>query len=158
MDINTLTETLALALADDLAISDWCQETYSRDQKVYINIDINNPPGHGECPWILLYPTSKSVSLQSNQKPHSYHIEIGLYDEALVDPPARTNLTEFLGGQRLEGFRQLVQSAIITALPSALDLEELEIDYDTISAFPFFLSGMVIKLTEPVCIGGDYLT
>ena len=158
MDINTLTETLALALADDSAISSWATANYGRGIQVYVNIDTDNPPGRAECPWVMLYPTGKSVSLERDLKPHNYQIEIGVYDEDMVIPKTRENLTEFVGGRRLEELRQLVQTAITTALPAALDLENTEIDYVTISAFPFFLSGMVIKLTEPVCIGGDYLS
>ena len=157
MDINTLTPDLALALAADSAIESWVQANYDKSFKLFVNIDPRDPPGESDRPFILFYPTAKKVGSMRDEKPHIYQIEVVLHNEEMVDPQRRANLVEYIGVAHVEALRKLVETALVAALPGSLDLDEIEIEYDTLNDFPFFFAGMTLTFNESVCIGGDYL-
>jgi len=152
MDINTLLTDLASAIATDAATLAWANATYDQDHKVYVNVDIQNPPGRTDCPAVEIHPAAKRVGQTITKKEHAFEVTCGIYDEA-VKVHAETNIVEYEGVQRLEAFRKLVEAAIVGVSVGNAVFEEVSVEYDTISLFPFMLVGMGIGITKQLTVG-----
>jgi hypothetical protein len=155
MDITTLITRLSEAIATDTDIAAWCQTTYDSDHSVYVNYDRRHPPGEA-APAIMLYPTGYSAGRGMPEKRYALEAVIMIHDTA-ERPGAITTITEYSGVRRIEELREYVQAAIIGADTGDAYLENMDVDYETIEAFPFFMAGMTLNYTEPVTIGTDPL-
>ena len=132
----------------------WCQATYGQKHQVYKNFDERDPPGDEKCPYILIYPAAKKAGHHVNQKTHAFETVCCIYDESLVTGGTE-NITEYHGVQRLETFRKYIEAAILVSVPSKTELAVMEVEYDTITNFPFMAAGMILEITETVCLGED---
>lgn len=157
MDLNSLLGDLAEAVASDSDTLTWANSTYGRDHKVYVNVDVRNPPGEDDCPFVALYPLSKSVGRAVSRKEHGFEVVCCVHDSALKSH-ALTNLVEYEGVRRVETFRKYVETAIAGVSVGNALLELVEVEYETIDQFPFILSVMVIQIGEEVTIGSNPLT
>lgn len=154
MNIDILIDMLSRAVARDDSIESWCTYTYGHRHKVYVNIDERQPPAAADCPYIALMPAAKRTGQDINRRNHTIDVACVLHDEE-SRVHADINIVEYLGVSRLEQLRKLAETAAFGALTGNLDLSLLEIEYDTISMFPYLLAWMALQITEPVLIGTD---
>lgn len=156
MDINTLLETFKDALSQDTTMATWATAHYGQGHKIYLNIDINNPPGEADCPYHAFYPVSKFAGPAAGRKQQGFSLITCVHDDSSVIN-AETNTVEYTGVQRLETFRKLAEDAIAGASIGNAVLDTVEIDYETIDSFPFMLAATTISIGDSQLIGTDPL-
>ena len=142
MNINTLTSTLATAIASVSSID-----------HVYVNIDLQDRPGEDDCPYAIIYPTGKDVGQVQAQKVHGFEVIICISD---YGSSTAGKITTYDVIETLETTRKTVETAIISAMPDNVIIS-FEIEYETLEQFPLALAGMSLQITESTVIGGDYL-
>jgi hypothetical protein len=157
MNINTLLDDLSNAIAVDSETATWCQSTYGRDHQVYVNLDDREPPAASGCPYVTLWPDSKKVGRGIGQKQHTIEVVCVIHDES-SRTRSEDNVIEYEGVKRLETFRKHVETAIAAVDMGNALLDELDIEYDPVSEFPFMAADMVITITDEWTIGSDPLT
>jgi hypothetical protein len=156
MDINTLIETFKAALAQDQAMATWAMATYGQTHKVYLNLDIHDPPAEADCPYIVFFPDSKTSGPASGRKRHSFQLMSCVHDDNSVIN-AENNVIEYTGVKKLESFRKLAENALAGASIGNAVIDILEIDYETIDSFPFMLAATRMEVGEAHIIGVDPL-
>lgn len=154
MNINTLLTNYAQNIAIDVDIKAWCNVTYGRNHKVYINYDERDRPGENDAPFVAIYPINKTVGQTIRTQSHGFELVCGIYDES-VKVHAETNITEYEGVQRIEIFRKLVEDAIIATDIGNARVDKAEIDYETIETFPFMLALMDIEVINELTLGSE---
>jgi len=157
MNINTLTVDFAEAVAQDADLKTWCQINYSSDQAVYAAMDVRNPPGDTDCPYVILYPVRKEFGQHRREKLHEIEVVGCLHDTTTRSHAGVSNLTEYTGVQNIETYRKLIEDAIAGVDIGNLTLAVIAVDYEMIESFPFFMCGIVVQVWEGVTIGGDPL-
>jgi hypothetical protein len=154
--VATFIQAAAQALAADSALTAWAQATYGRPQKVYINIDLKNPPGQADCPYVILRPATARIGNAQAQKLAQLEMVCCLYDESFRTY-AEDAITEYNGVQRLCELIQLAIRALAALDIGNALLNLLEPDFDTIESFPFFMAGLPLAITEDYVLGADRL-
>ena len=157
MNINTLTSDFAEAVAADEAIKIWTQANYTADHRVYVGLDVRNPPGEDDCPYVVLYPVKKQFGQHRLEKLHEIEVVGCIHDTALRAHEGISNIREYAGVQNIEVFRKLNETSIAGVDIGNLTLSVIVVDYEMIESFPFFMFGMVVEVWEGVTIGSDCL-
>jgi len=156
MDITTLIDDFAEGIAQDPDVLEWANLTYGQDHRVFVNFDVENPPGESYCPFVMLMPESKRAGQTIVNRSHEVHVVCCVHDSEFRDHLSISNITEYLGVSRLEAFRKLVETAL-----ASVDIGNPTIDFDieddTISYFPFLWCYMAARVDEPVTMGSDPL-
>lgn len=139
------------AVANDAAIAAWCTTNYGQAHKVYVGVDTRNPPASSNYPLVHIFPLAKSAGYELESEPHVIGVNCGIYDD---DSTTTGKITEMEGVGNLEAFRKLVETALLGAVASPQRIERIEIEYETIEFFPFFLCGMEVVVSDDY-FGGD---
>lgn len=158
MNITTIVDTISEAIAQDSDIATWCQTNYGGGQTVYVNIDERNLPGASGCPYIALWPASKHVGRAVIKKNHVVEIACCIHDDNSRTHGEIDNIVEFTGVANIEALRKLIETSVAEIDFGKPYLADVDIEYDTITSFPFFYAGMMITIIETVVIGGDHLS
>lgn len=157
MDISTLIDTIKTALANDAAVDNWANLTYGQTHTTYVNIDIRNPPGEDDCPYIVFYPTSKTMGSKSARKQHRFDVICCIHDSESETNP-ESNIVEYKGVVRIWEFRKLVEDALDgMSIGNAL-IDLVEVEYDTMDSFPFMIAAVAVDIGEEHLIGANPLS
>lgn len=156
MNINALITDMAEAIAQSADVLAWANLYYKRDHRVFVNFDMENPPGESYCPYAVIYPESKLAGQTIQQRAHVLHVVTCVYDDSSREYPGINNIIEYEGLQRAEAFRKLVETAM-AGVDIGNGVIDFNIEYDPISDFPFLWCGMAVTITEPVTMGSEYL-
>jgi hypothetical protein len=162
LNIDTLVDILFDSCVADASLLSWCNTNYSSPQTIYKGIDLRNPPPQTDYPIIHIWPVNKVCGYSLGQKAHGIGVVCGVFDDTL-STETDTNLVvqkKYRGYARIEAFRKLVEDAVITELGSNTDTKELftdtlEISYETIDSFPFFLAVNMFIFNENYSQGED---
>lgn len=154
MNITTLLDNIRDAVHDDSDTQSWCTTNYSQNQKVYVGIDERKPPDVDEYPIISLFPNIKDVGYSLEEEVHGISVVCGIYDTSLATT-GKTNVVEYQGVSNLEAFRKYVETAIVGAVSIPQRIDRLDIEYEVIEFFPFFLCSMEITVIDPYYQGDD---
>jgi hypothetical protein len=154
-DMNTLLQALRDGIADATAVKTWCTTNYTRNHKVYIGRDQENPPDDEAYPIVSLYPISKGAGNSEDEKKHTFGVMLGIYDSSLATG-GKTNVVEYNGVQRIEAFRKLVSAAVIAAL-TTVRITDIAITYEALELFPYFLCEQQFTCVEETEFGDDFL-
>jgi len=157
MNILTLIDTVVDGIARSATILDWTNDNYGNDQYVFVNFDIENPPGESYCPFSVIYPEIKQVGQGRSQKSHIIHVVNCLHDSSRREKPGYGNVIEYNGVRKSEEYRKLVETEII-GLSLGNVLINIDVEYDPITDFPFFWTFMAISVEEAVTMGSDYMS
>ncbi len=155
MNINTLTTALRTAIDGSAALATWCSSNYGQDISIYVNLDLTDPPGESNCPYVVIYPVGKQVGEMVTPKRHNYEIICCIYDATST---TTDNVVEFTGVANIESLRKLIETALVGAEMGCAWISEINVEYETMENFPFIMAAMGIEISEDVLIGGDYLT
>ena len=155
MDMLTLIETIRDAVHDDSDTQTWCTANYSRNHKVYVGIDMRNPPGDSDCPLVHLFPKAKISGYELDDQDHIIAATPVLSNENTRTVAGKDNVVEMLGISHMETFRKYVETAVVGATPSGMFINILETEYDPIEFFPFFIAPMEFKFTKTYYQGMD---
>lgn len=162
MNIDTLVELLVDAIVASSEILSWCNTNYSSPHTIYKGIDLRKPPPQADYPIIHIWPINKMEGYSLPQQSHSFGIVTGIYDET-QSSETDTNLVtvkKYQGLANIEAFRKLVESAVTTEIDSntntvELEIDTLEISYETIESFPFFLAVDIYICNKDYSQGDD---
>jgi hypothetical protein len=157
MNINTLLNDFAEAVAQSSTIKTWTQANYSADHKVYAGMDTRDPPDENDCPYMALYPIRKLLGQHQREKHHEIEVVCCIHDTTTRAHDGITNLIEYKGVQNIESFRKLVETCIASVDIGNANLSLVTVDYEMIETFPFFMCGMVFNVWEGVTMGSDIL-
>ena len=165
LSLSTHINSLAEALATNAAILSFANTNYGKLHKIYVNLDLRNPPAEADCPYIAFYPQLQSYGRESREQMIEIEVVCCLHDTALIThfcpPPADhtqiPNLVEYAGVRRLENFRRTVEKAIAAVAIGNAAISAGESDYETIDFFPFFMVGQRFTIIDHLCIGEDPL-
>jgi hypothetical protein len=159
--INSLAEELAL----NSAIASWATALYGKVHKIYVNLDLRNPPDEADCPYIALYPQGQVYGRERRDQVIDLEVVCCVNDAATIvhatgegeEAVPIANLVEYAGVRRLEDFRRLAEKAIAAVAIGNATVSVGESDYETIDYFPFFMVGQRFTITDYLCIGEDPL-
>ena len=154
MDTSTLLETYKDALSQDSALSTWANTNYGKTHQIFVGVNSNNPPAESECPYLAIYPASKTIGLGSDNKSDNVVVVCAVSDETFVTNPEQ-NVTEFTGIQRLEAYRKLALEALVAANIGNAQISVVKIGYEPLDYFPMMIAGMEIEVIEGHVTGGD---
>ena len=70
MDISDLIDDLSAGVARDPDTLAWADLTYGQDHRVYVNFDVENPPGSDYCPYVMLMPERKRAGQTIRERTH----------------------------------------------------------------------------------------
>ncbi len=156
MDINTLTNDLALAIGGSDTINGWCQANYGQILHVFMNLDVRNPPSADQCPCVCIYPAEKQYGGDTyNDAVESVCF---VHDDRQESHGTLDNVVSYTGVKNVETLRQMVLSAISGVVADTADgqIDSISVDYDTISQFPFMTAAMAVVISVGWTIGsGD---
>lgn len=154
MNILTLLHDIRDAVHDDAATQAWCTTNYNRNHKVYVGIDVRNPPGKDHYPIVHIFPLSKSIGYELENQDHIIGVTCGIYEPDMLST-GKTDAVEYEGIDHIEEFRKLIETAVAGTSMGELLINTLTIEYETIEFFPFFLATMEFKLTKPYYQGDN---
>lgn len=152
MNITTLINAIRDAVKDNAAVSAWCTTNYSVAHNVYKGVDTRQPPASSSYPLVHIFPVAKSLGYGLESEDHIIGVTVGLYDATQT---TTGTLIEMEGIDNLEAFRKLVETAIVGAVSSPRFIESIEVEYETIEFFPFFLANMEIHISDRYSGGDD---
>lgn len=155
MNILTLLNSIRNAVHDDAAAQAWCTTNYARNHKVYVGIDTRKPPNEDEYPIVHIFLISKLGGYELEIQDHVIGVTCGIYDDDTITVAGKANIVEYEGIEHIEEFRKLVEDAIVGADLSNLRVDVLNIEYETVEFFPFFLASMEFKIVHDYAQGDD---
>ena len=154
MNITTLLHNMRDAIHDNSALNTWATTNYGRNPKVYVGIDTRKPPAADQYPLVHLFPQQKTIG-DGNQT-HVIGVTCGIYDDDTLTT-SKTNVVELEGISYLEDFRKLVETALLTtALSDAHWIASIDVVYETVEYFPYFLCAMDVHIQAELSFGQDF--
>ena len=121
---------------------------------MFKNADRRDPPGEDECPFVIVYPLSKSVGHSQGRKYHQVEVDVCLFDDTKT---TTGNVTSYTGTGNLETFRKHVENAVVGTSMGYCTVDDLEVEFNVLESFPFIWAGMVFRIGEDVLLGVDPL-
>ncbi len=147
MDVVKIIDTLKFGIANDEAISVWCQAKYGKEHTVFVGNDPEKPVQKSECPCVIMYPVIKKIDRADDYKIHGFGVTCQIFER---DKQEIDNICEYVGLRLVEQFRKLTENAIVEAskdFDSTL-IQSLYIDYSDIDDHPYYLSSIGIEFNE----------
>lgn len=162
MNIDTLLDNIVTALSISSTINTWTMMNYTRMVTVYKGIDINNEPGESAYPIIYVHPLTKDTGYDKDKIVHEVGITCGIYKESSTTSNVEVDGFEgtatkvvYAGVALLEAFRKLIETAVLAADMNNMLGNSLEIVYDTVKNYPFFIAHMVFELNQDLYQGSS---
>jgi len=156
MDLNVLLKRCAEKIAQDPDILEWANLHYGRDHTVFVNFDMQNPPGEEYCPYVAIAEGGKRAGQTIRERSHVIGSFLCIHDDEEKAYPGISNIVQYVGGYRAEAFRKLVETAF-TNVDVGNATVNFETEFDTISNFPFMWCFMDATFDEQVTMGSDPL-
>ena len=160
MNIVDAIDFLVKGLANDSDIAQWCLDNYSSRHTIYEGIDLNNPPPSSDYPVIHIAPMTKNVGYAESDKKHGIIVFVGIEDTTLTTSTLNNiSIKKYRGIRNLEHYRKKVETAVVDRI-AEVDFEGnfidmLDITYETIELFPFFLAANMFMFAEDYVQGMD---
>lgn len=163
MNIDTLLDNIVTVVVASVAVNTWTMANFTKMVTVFKGIDRNNEPLHASYPIVYVHPLSKDTGYDRDKIVHMIGVTTGIYK----DSSSTTNVTVagfqgtatktvYAGVALLEAFRKLVETAVKTvSTDTAIFIDSLEIAYDTVQNYPFFVAHMVFEFSKSICQGDD---
>ena len=152
MNIITLLHNLRNAVHDDSDTQTWCTANYGRNHKVLVGVDTRKPPAEASYPLVHLFLVKKTGGYELNEQSFIIGATCGIFNSELATT-GKANVVEYQGIEHVETFRKYVENAIAGVDTGDLIIATLDIDYETIEFFPFFLVNMEIRFADEYVFG-----
>ena len=139
------------ALVNSQEIDDFCQSKYGKSLKLFIGLDVNQPPTKQDCPYILIYPGKKVEGASKKINRYTIPIEWSINNNTKTES---NNLIELPGGYEVEELGQLVLMVLNGA---SVDHPISKVDYNAeiTESFPQFIRRMEVKFHFIPALGGS---
>lgn len=157
MDVIALANNISRAVATDASLASWCNTTYGREHRVFKRIDRRNPPGQNDCPFVVIRPIGKSSGERRERKSHSVKVDVCVFDASNDPDDALYGVDSYQAESDLELFRQKVLTSVRAADRGQCEIDEVDVVYDSIEAYPFVHADMVLDFGEAWMTGVDPL-
>ena len=153
MDVNTLINDLVEAIAGDSVIETWCQAQYGKSVQVFTYVDLRNPPAADDCPCVCVTPVEKQYP--GREYADAVDMTCIVHDRSTRTHDGYDNILEYVGTRNVEALRKLVLSVLadLVAATDASRIDQVSVDYDTISMFPFMLASQAAAVVTPYTVG-----
>ena len=163
MNIDTLLDNIVTDVVANVAVNTWTLANFTKMVNVFKGIDHDNEPLQASYPIVYVHPLSKDTGYDRDKIVHMIGVTAGIYK----DSSTTTNVavagfegtaikTVYAGVALLEVFRKLVETAVKGAGTDAgMFIDGLEIAYDTVQNYPFFVAHMVFEFSKNICQGDD---
>jgi len=156
MNIITLYQNIRDAVHDDSATQAWCTTNYARKHKVYVGIDVRQPPDEGEYPLVNIYPGQRVAGDELEQQENVIGVVAGLVESGTLTT-SKTNVVELKAISYVETFRKKIETAVVGATLLGAFIQKVETDYDFIESFPFCFAFMDFYFGSYYSQGDDKL-
>lgn len=156
MNLYTLIGTLRDAIHDDADLQSWCTTNYGQNQKVYVGVDMRNPPQDDSYPIITLFPGGKNQGLATMAMGHVIRVNCGIVNASNRTIVGKTDVTELAGISDIVSLTADVIDIVVDNVPAGLFPDSSETIYSDIALFPFFESGTDMVINLPARQGMDY--
>ena len=137
MNIITLLENIRNAIADDTATKSWATTKYTRNHKVYVGIDVRNPPDETAYPLVNLYMVRRTVGYDPTRQVNVIGVVCGINETGSTTVAGKANIVQMTAITYLEEFRKLVETALAGATLLYGFIDQVEIEYEFIESYPF---------------------
>ena len=161
MNITTELNKIRDALKSSTAIVAWSVTNFSKTHTVYKGIDTRKSPAESECPVVYIYPVQQMGGYDLDDQ------DIGIGAICIISKDTITTTTtavngetvtlnEYAGIDLVEALRELVEQEIVGIALSNGDLVvEVNVDYEPIDAFPYFIATMDAMIRHEYSQGDD---
>jgi len=157
MDINDLIDDFSVGIAQDADVLEWSNQNFGKDLKVFVNFDQENPPGADDCPLAAVIPESKRFGQTIRDPEHIVNVIACVRNNASRQHPSVGNITEYQGVSQIEDLRKLIETALVGLSDLGNATLDFEVEYDTITDFPFMWCYMAVIVKLPITMGADPL-
>lgn len=147
MDLDTLQDTWATALAGSTAIAAWCVTNGYGAHTVVKTTDLENLPDIEDYPVIALDYGRKVTGVGQDNEELQLGVGVGVFDAS--DPVVTGNIEELLGRKRCEQLRKLVVAAIAATDMAGGYVALVETEHEPVELSGFFLCAMAITVLRP---------
>jgi len=176
MDVTTLLRAVRNAVKTDGDTATWCRAQYDRVHRVYVGMDVRNPPGSDRYPLVHIFPRSKSSGYDAPQQSVVVGVTCGIHSAAFEQQWTPGWLSsadgwldssdawlieaiQYAGIEDVETFREYVEAAITGAsFTGNIYVAGVDTNYETIEFFPYFLATMEMRFAEHMSMGDDPFT
>lgn len=133
-------------LADDAAITAYCQAQYATDHKVYLGVNVQNPPDQSDCPFIVIY----GIYRDRNAQPGFYQftLDFAVYIAQAAEDTVDNKVT-LRGIKEVEALRQLAEDALFEK-KTGLGRLEADGETDMEIIYPLFRADTLLKISYPL--------
>ncbi|HCY86668.1 MAG TPA: hypothetical protein DHV36_16165 [Desulfobacteraceae bacterium] len=149
--INDVISTICAGIKDSADIASWSSANYGRVISVFENCDPRQPPPEDACPLVIVYHLAKYAGANSQKKALSIGVACWVYDPE--KPVSAEGVVRFEGMRRAEELRDMAEDEVIEHIPSALELEDVETEFNPQMDFPLVSAEMKLLITEDKLIG-----
>lgn len=147
MNLDTLIDAWATAIAGSTAIASWCTTNGYSSVTVFKTTDLEALPGVESYPVVALNMGRKFSGIGQDNEELAVAVGIGVYDEA--DPQITGSVVELLGRKRCEELRRLVVTEIAAAEMDGGYVALVEVEHEPVDISFFYLCGMEITVVRP---------
>lgn len=155
MNLYTLLGTLRTAIHDDSTLAAWCTTNYTRRHKVYVGVDLRNPPPDTEYPIVHVFPEGKSQGQGFTNMGHRFSVNVGLVNAAARTITGKASAIEMAGVKDIVDMTAAVLDIIAANVGAGYFMDAAETQYEDIDVFPYFISKTSITINRPQYQGAD---
>lgn len=142
MNAPQILTALGKALSADEAITQYCQNEFGKDRKVYLGIDNLDPPPADEYPLIVVYYVERFRGEGASRIRYAAEIGVGVHNKDIAHVEG-SNLHEYTGLRQAEELRELVEDAVLRTRLGKIDVAG---DTRSEAYYPVFRANTLIVL------------
>ncbi len=150
--LETIAKKWRDALANSVAITDFCMTNYGKLHTVYVGVDPRKKPKAEDCPYLVIGGFTKQEGLEQSE--YHYNGSVGWVVVEKNEAAVTGNIKELLGQYHVDELGQLIWQEIAAINPN-YPLSELNYSVDMLDYVPQYVGHAFITLTVPVVLGTD---
>lgn len=150
---SDITSHAKTAIRADAALEAWCQDKFSKSPKIYIGLDVANPPKESDCPFIALVAPRRTGGVEAGMLTHELVITFGLVcSDITVDSTGDETIE---GGNLIGDMWELIWAVLVAQFSTNVFLSEEDTTIDGVVTFPLFVGASQVNIHIPVIMGAD---
>lgn len=162
--MRQVNDWLRYLLSTDTSIKTHCENNYGRAQKLFIGVNLENPPGESDAPFLTierdrhLGGTLNEVRRGVSWELYKFVISVGIYCvDAMLEDPTDTvcEVLSLEGIEKSETLAYLVRNVLDAGLPDQLLIESCNVLCTDASQLPMYYTQLDITISVPRCLGGS---
>lgn len=143
-----------LLSADTGDFADWCSTNLGQLPGVYVGIDVRDPPGEEQCPFVVVRPGVNREGEDQQEYDVAVSVDWGILSG---DADVSGRVTEYAGLYTIDGFGRVIWECLTAGISEQVSLSRSEYELSPIEFFPMLLGGMDITITVPYLVGADQI-